>query len=88
MIQLIIIAVYFVAMAVIGITSRKSTNNADGFFVAGRSVSTPRLTGALVATIVGGSATIGVAGLGFSRGINGAWWLLVGTIGLVVSSPK
>jgi SSS family solute:Na+ symporter len=84
MIQLIIIAVYFVAMAVIGITSRKSASNAEGFFVAGRSVSTPRLTGALVATIVGGSATIGVAGLGFSRGINGAWWLLVGTIGLVV----
>ena len=37
-----------------------------------------------MATIVGGSATVGVAGLGFSRGLTAAWWLLVGSIGLVV----
>ncbi len=84
MIQLIILAIYFVARAVIGIVSRKPAKDADGFFVAGRSGSTLWIAGSLVATIVGGSATVGVAGLGFSRGLTGAWWLLVGSIGLVI----
>jgi SSS family solute:Na+ symporter len=35
-----------------------------------------------VATIVGGSSTIGLAGLAFSRGLTGSWWLLVGPVGL------
>ncbi len=84
MIQLIIIAIYFVVMVTIGIVSRKSVKGVDGFFVAGRSGSTLWIAGSLVATIVGGSATIGVAGLGFTRGLTGAWWLLVGSIGLVI----
>lgn len=71
-------------MVVIGIVSRKPARGADGFFVANRGGSTLWIAGSLVATIIGGSATVGVAGLGFSRGLTGAWWLLVGSIGLVV----
>jgi len=41
------------------------------------------ITGSLLATIIGGSATVGMAGLGFKQGLTGAWWLLVGSIGLV-----
>jgi SSS family solute:Na+ symporter len=84
MIQLIIIATYLVAMTVIGIVSRKPARDADGFFVAGRRGSTLWIAGSLVATVVGGSATVGVAGLGFTRGLTGAWWLLVGSTGLVI----
>ena len=80
----IIIAVYFSAMIIIGVVSRKRAKSADDFFVAGRRGSTLAITGSLLATIVGGSATIGMAGLGFSRGLTGAWWLLVGSVGLVV----
>jgi solute:Na+ symporter, SSS family len=83
MIQFIILAIYFVIMAIIGIVSRKSARTAEDFFVAGRSGSTLWIAGSLVATIIGGSATVGVAGLGFSRGLTGAWWLLVGSIGLI-----
>jgi len=83
-IQLVIIVIYLIIMGVIGVFSRKPARDADGFFVAGRSIPTWQLSGSLVATIVGGSATLGVAGLGFSRGITAAWWLLVGTIGLVI----
>ena len=81
---LIIIAVYFLAVIVIGIVSKKSAQGADNFFVAGRKGSSLLITGSLLATIVGGSATVGMAGLGFSRGLTGAWWLLVGSIGLVI----
>lgn len=80
----IIIAIYFVIMILIGVLNRRRAQNADGFFVAGRSGSTFLITGSLIATIIGGSATVGVAGLGFSRGLTGVWWLLVGSIGLIV----
>jgi len=84
MLQLIIIAVYFLGMIAIGIASRRKARGADDFSVAGRKGSSLFITGSLLATIVGGSATVGMAGLGFTQGLTGAWWLLVGSIGLVV----
>ena len=84
MLELIIIAVYFLCMIAIGVASRKKARGIDNFFVAGRKGSSLFITGSLLATIVGGSATVGMAGLGFTQGLTGAWWLLVGSIGLVV----
>jgi len=80
---LIIISLYFLGMLAIGIVSRRKARGADDFFVAGRRSSTAFIIGSLLATIIGGSATIGMAGLGFKQGLTGAWWLLVGSIGLV-----
>ena len=84
MLQLVIIAVYFLGMIAIGVASRRKARGVDDFFVAGRKGSSLLITGSLLATIVGGSATVGMAGLGFTQGLTGAWWLLVGSIGLVV----
>ncbi|HUV55662.1 MAG TPA: sodium:solute symporter family protein [Dehalococcoidales bacterium] len=84
MLELIIIAVYFLAMVVVGVASRRRVKGIDDFFVAGRKGSSLFITGSLLATIIGGSATVGMAGLGFSQGLTGAWWLLVGSIGLVI----
>ncbi|MFH1482566.1 MAG: sodium:solute symporter family protein [Patescibacteria group bacterium] len=83
MLELIIIAVYFLGMIAVGVVSRKKAREADDFFVAGRRGSSLFITGSLLATIIGGSATVGMAGLGFSQGLTGAWWLLVGSIGLI-----
>ncbi len=83
MTELVIITLYFLGMLAVGVVSRRKTKVADDFFVAGRSNSSLLITGSLLATIIGGSATIGMAGLGFQRGLTGAWWLLVGSIGLV-----
>ncbi|MFC1906687.1 sodium:solute symporter [Chloroflexota bacterium] len=80
MLELVIIAVYLVVMIAIGLISRRQAKGPDGFFVAGRRGSSLLVTGSLLATIVGGSATVGMAGLGFTRGLTGAWWLLVGSI--------
>jgi SSS family solute:Na+ symporter len=80
----IIIAVYFAIMLLIGIFMRKRAQNPDGFFVAGRSGSLFLIAGSLIATIIGGSATVGMAGLGFKLGLTGAWWVLVGSIGLII----
>ncbi len=82
--ELIIIAVYFLAVITVGLVSRRKARGVDDFFVAGRKGSSLFITGSLLATIVGGSATVGMAGLGFTWGLTGVWWLLAGSIGLVV----
>jgi SSS family solute:Na+ symporter len=81
--ELIIIALYFTITVIIGIISYRRAKKADDFFVAGRNGRTAVITGSLLATIVGSSATLGMAGLGYTRGLTGAWWLLAGTIGLI-----
>jgi solute:Na+ symporter, SSS family len=79
-----IVAIYFIVILVIGLLSKNKASTAVGFFVAGRTRSTFFITGSLVASMIGGSATVGMAGLGFSLGFTGIWWLLVGSIGLLV----
>ncbi|MDD1741720.1 MAG: sodium:solute symporter family protein [Methanotrichaceae archaeon] len=56
----------------------------EDFHLAGRGIKLLLLTGTFCATIVGASATLGMAGLGFSKGLPGAWWMLSGTVGLLV----
>jgi SSS family solute:Na+ symporter len=84
MLELIIIVIYFLVMIAIGMVSRREAKGVDDFLVAGRKGSSLFVTGSLLATIIGGSATVGMAGLGFTQGLTGAWWLLVGSIGLVI----
>jgi SSS family solute:Na+ symporter len=66
--------------------SRGKTSRKDSFLVADRNGSKLIICGSLCATIIGASAVVGMAGLGFSRGLTGAWWLLAGSIGLLVLS--
>ncbi len=80
----LVIAGYLLAMVVIGLFSSRKTKGSEGFFVANRSGGLFLITGSLIATILGGSSTIGMAGLGYAKGLPGAWWLLVGAIGLAV----
>jgi len=84
MLGLLVIVIYFAAIIIIGLASRHRARGADNFFVAGRSSSSLFITGSLLATVIGGSATVGMAGLGFSQGLTGAWWLLAGSAGLIV----
>jgi len=84
MLELIIIAVYFSGMIAIGLANRRKARGADDFFVASRKGSSLFITGSLLATIIGGSAIMVTSRLGFIQGLTGIWWLLVGSIGLVV----
>jgi SSS family solute:Na+ symporter len=68
----------------IGLGARKKVRTESGFFVAQRQMSLPFIAGSLVGTAVGGSVTVGMAGLAFGQGLTGAWWLLVGSIGLLI----
>ena len=84
MVQLVIVTVYCLAMIGVGLAARKKVGSQNGFFVAHRQVGLAFITGSFIATAVGGSVTVGMAGLGFGQGLTGAWWLLVGSIGLVI----
>ena len=75
---------YFIVMLLIGAVSAKRVTGLDEFHLAGRRVTYVMLTSTLCATIVGASATVGMAGLGFKEGLTGAWWMLSGTVGLLV----
>ena len=84
MIPLIIVVVYSLAMIGVGLGARKKVRSQNGFFVAQRQMSLPFITGSLVATAIGGSALIVTSKLGFGLGLPGVWWLLVGSVGLVL----
>jgi len=84
--DLAIIILYFLAMVSIGayIYRKRQASTNDGFFVANRSGSTLLIVGSLCATFIGSSVVIGMAGWGYSMGLPGAWWLLVGAVGLFI----
>ena len=86
MLDTAIIIVYFIAMILIGLYAyrKKEASSSDGFFVAGRRSTTLFIMGSLCATIIGASVTLGMAGLGYFRGLTGAWWLLAGSAGLLI----
>lgn len=78
-----IIVIYLLSMLAIGAWGPRIKGLED-FHLAGRGIKLVLLTGTFCATIVGASATLGMAGLGFSNGLPGAWWMLSGTAGLLV----
>lgn len=82
--NLAIVSFFFIGMILIGAASLKRIKGTESFFVADRGGSSLFITGSLTATIVGGSSTIGMAGLGFTKGLVGAWWMLVGAVGLLI----
>ena len=77
-----IVIIYFLILIFIGSRSFKVVKNVNSFFVADRGGNLFLIAGSLFATIIGGSSTVGMAGLGYKNGLVGAWWLLVGAIGL------
>ena len=72
MIDLLFIVAYFAVMLFVGWRSRGQS--AESYWVAERKYDTGRVTASLVATIFGASSTMGIIGLGYSRGLTGAWW--------------
>ena len=79
----LVIAAYLIAVLAIGIFGRRIKGLED-FHLAGRSIKLAHLTGTFCASIIGASSTLGMAGLGFSSGLPGAWWMLSGTAGLLL----
>lgn len=81
MVDVVVVGAYLGAMLLVGWRSR--LQSADSYWVAERRYTTNAITASLVATIFGASSTLGIIGLGYSRGLTGAWWSLIGAVALV-----
>ncbi len=67
----------------LGVGWRARKGSPDSYWVAARRSRTFPVSASLVATIFGASSTVGIIGLGYSRGLTGAWWSLVGGLALI-----
>lgn len=82
----LVLIAYLLAMMAVGAKAASRSGGLESFFLAGRGLRPALLTATLTATILGASSTLGMAGLGFSEGMTGAWWLISGTAGLLILS--
>ncbi len=81
MIDLLIVAGYFTFL--LGVGWRARGGGHDSYWVAARRYGVLSVAASLVATIFGASSTVGIIGLGYERGLTGAWWSLIGGMALV-----
>ena len=84
--NILIIGGLLVGMLLIGLAGARKIDGPASYFVGGRTAGSLAVTGSMMATILGGSNTMGVAGLGFSKGLVGGWWLLSGALCLLLFS--
>ena len=78
----VLLGAYAALMLVIGALGLARVRTAEDYLLAGRRGRGLHVGGSLAATILGASATLGLAGLAYRRGLTGSWWLLVGALGL------
>ena len=81
MIDALIVIAYLGVMLSIGWRSRRQSP--ESYWVADRRYAAGTVAVSLVATIFGASSTVGIIGLGYSRGLTGAWWSLIGAAALL-----
>ena len=76
-----LLLIYFFVLGFICIRDLFKVKNFDDYVVAGRRQSTPFVFMSLMATVLGASATVGIAARAESIGFAAFWWLGVGAIG-------
>ena len=62
----------------------KKVKSADDYSVGGRNYSPVMVAGALLGTVVGGSATVGTAQMGFTLGMAACWFSFGCTAGMII----
>ena len=82
-----IIAIYFLALIVVGIFSFFKIKTPTDFYVAGKKAGFIPVSGSLLATILGGSAILGTIELGQQIGWAALWLLFSAAIGLLFLVP-
>lgn len=66
--DLLVIAAYLLFMLGVGVWFVKRINNTDDYYVAGRTLGPVVLAATVCATIIGGSAMMGRAGIAYTTG--------------------
>ena len=76
-----LLIIYFLVLGFICIRDLFKVKNFDDYVVAGRKQSSPFVFMSLMATVLGASATVGIAARAETIGFAAFWWLGVGAIG-------
>ena len=76
-----LLLIYFFVLGFICVRDLFKVKNFDDYVVAGRKQSSPFVFMSLMATVLGASATVGIAARAESIGFAAFWWLAVGAIG-------
>lgn len=84
--DIVIIAIYLVAMLAFGFWGKTRTRDSKDFLVAGRRLGPVFYTGTMAAVVLGGASTVGGVGLGYRYGISGMWLVVAIAVGLLLLS--
>ena len=71
--DLVVIALYMLAMLGVGWYAKRRARNEEDFLVAGRRLGPLLYAGTMAAVVLGGASTVGGVGLGYKFGISGMW---------------
>lgn len=77
-------ALYSLLFIVLAYVDSRKGQSSENYFLNGRRSKAHQVGFSIVASCVGGSATVGMCGLAFSVGMPAVWWLLSGACGLVI----
>ena len=81
--DLVVIVAFLILSIGIGLWfSRKSGENSESFFLAGRSLTWPLIGASMFATNISAQQFVGQGGLAFSVGIGASIWQLLGVVGI------
>ena len=86
LLDLLIIGAYLIGMLLVGVYFVKRIKNPGDYYVAGRTLGPVVLTATVCATIIGGSAMMGRAGLAFTDGFKCVMTAVPYLIGMFIFS--
>lgn len=81
---MVLFAIYTIIIFALSLYAVRKKCTSDTFFLNDRQSSASYVALSIVASCVGGSATIGMAGLAWQVGTPAFWWLGTGAIGLMI----
>jgi SSS family solute:Na+ symporter len=79
-VQLTVLILYSMALVALGLWIGRRVDASGTFFVANRKLGPVLLFSTVLAANIGAGSTVGAAGLGYTNGLSGFWW--VGSAGI------
>jgi len=81
---IVILLLYCLALALVGIWAGRKVRQAEDFYVAGRRLGPWLLAATVLAANIGAGTTVGVTGLAYEIGAGAAWWTGSAVLGTVI----
>lgn len=80
----IIIVIYFVLMAALGVVGYKKNETSEDYFVAGKKLGTFSLAAMWLSSWIGGSSIVGTSTDAYNLGVCGGWYVVILSFGCAI----